>query len=169
MSARQAWWNQPKLYQWKDSGLSMQCGCSCAEIEATSTHRFPSESDAVEQQLSCLVTKNQQIYVKRRSLSFVNIQFWTLYLVESWLNVRSWEAKVWIKFNKQKMSNPVNNQPRKGLTWKLHWSTKKTTNLSATEFPTILDKVDRVKYLFYLFCFPITGVVIKSMHLFSLA
>ena len=52
-----------------------QCGCSSEiKIEAASTHRFPSESDAVEQ---CLVSspKNQQIYVKRRSLSFVNIQF----------------------------------------------------------------------------------------------
>ena len=48
MSRRQAWWNQSKVYQWKDSAVP-QCGCS-GEIEAARTHRFPSESDAVVEQ-----------------------------------------------------------------------------------------------------------------------
>ena len=71
MSTRQA----GDINQYDAKTPVSQCGCSSEiKIEAALTHRFPSESDAVEQ---CLVSspKNQPIYVKRRLLSFVNIQF----------------------------------------------------------------------------------------------
>ena len=68
----------------------------------------------------------------------------------------------WIKFNKQKMSNKLNNKPGKGLVEVAfgfrNKNCDKTINPSTTEITTISDNVDQVKdvYLFYLFCFPIT-------------
>ena len=61
-----------------------------------------------------LVTKIQQIYVKRRSLSFVNIQLWTLYPVLSWLSVKS-KGFGW-DLTRNKMSNKLNKQSRTRLT-----------------------------------------------------
>ena len=97
-----------------------------------------------------LVTKILQIYVKRRSLSFVNIQLWTLYPVLSWLSVKS-KGFGW-DLTRNKMSNKLNKQSRTKLNEVAKIVTK-PSNLSATEITTILDKVDQVKceYLFYLF------------------
>ena len=60
--------------------------------------------------------------------------------------------RFWIKFNKQKMPNNLNNQPKKGLIWIIEVAFKhKNCNQPTTEITTISDKVDQVKDVLYIY------------------
>lgn len=102
MSTRQVWWHQSKVYQWKDSMWMLRWNWSCSHSS------FSKWKWCCCWAMLRLVTKIQQIYVKRRSLSFVNIRFWTLYHVLSWLNVKS-KGFGW-DLTRNKMSNKFNKQ-----------------------------------------------------------